>query len=140
MMILLVYIFYAGLRDTNRLLMTPLSLILRRVMFRISREPAFFDPLCLFSQFQNRPEAGTSENTENGRQDCLTDETGQDKHGNPDQQKQRPYSLREVIFPFNDDGVENAYNQKRDNSDNQSLESHYVPPVSFRRQISNFKA
>lgn len=92
----------------------------------IFRKPSFFDAALLMEQFDDAPEKSTSENAEHGRNHHGFDKQGEADGNGAGECERGPAADAEIIFGFDDDGVENADDDKRYNGDDETFEMHFT--------------
>lgn len=74
----------------------------------IHREPAFDDALALLENLFNRPERREADDAREGREEYVGDGHGDATHDDAENQEPPPAAGAEIVFAFDDDGVEDA--------------------------------
>ena len=97
---------------------TPLCV--RLFSLRVSRKPSFLHSFLLLEELSYRPEAGGTNHTDNGRgKGAFYAKRAYDTN-DPRQKKEPPRARAEIIFGFDNDGVEYPYYEKCGQSDGYS--------------------
>ena len=92
--------------------------------FRVHGKPAFADAVVLLVQFQDAPEAGEGDDTEDDAQVLIGDEEGGHKGGNAGQQERWPALTTEVVFGLDDQGMEHADAEEGGKADEETVPVH----------------
>jgi hypothetical protein len=91
---------------------------------RVLREPAFDNTLLLLKHFQNTPETGKSESSQNGRNGLVGDKQGCTSHQNAHHKPDPPAFLSQIILHLDNGGMADADAEKNGSAYDDSTKIH----------------
>ena len=90
------------------------------------REPPFLHALLLLEEFKNRPKRRETGNAEQGTRQSAFHKQRADYAAQSEEQENPPRTRAEVIFCFNDYGVEHSDNQECCQPDERAFKVHIL--------------
>ena len=90
------------------------------------REPPFLHAFLLLEEFENRPKRREAGNAEQGTRQSAFHKQRAGDAAQSEEQENPPRARAEVIFCFNDDGVEHSDNQERCQPDERAFKVHIL--------------